>query len=114
MYLLLIFIFKFFFIAQDNNKFASELVPISTKVKGKDEMFCVDEHPRPQSTIEALNKLKPVFKKDGTVTAGNASVSFIFIHYYFIFLSTAFFLIIVLYFEYFYFREYVMVLLLLY
>ena len=35
--------------------------------------FAVDEHPRPQSTMEALAKLAPVFKKDGVVTAGNAS-----------------------------------------
>lgn len=59
--------------AQDGNKFSSELVPVPVKVKGKEELFNIDEHPRPQSTIEALNKLKPVFKKDGTVTAGNAS-----------------------------------------
>lgn len=59
--------------AQEKNKFASELVPIALNVKGKEEVFSVDEHPRPQSTIEGLNKLKPIFKKDGTVTAGNAS-----------------------------------------
>jgi acetyl-CoA acetyltransferase family protein len=35
--------------------------------------FAVDEHPRPQTTMEALAKLAPVFKKDGVVTAGNAS-----------------------------------------
>ena len=35
--------------------------------------FAVDEHPRPQSTLETLGKLPPVFKKDGVVTAGNAS-----------------------------------------
>ena len=39
------------------------------------ESFEVDEHPRPQSTIETLAKLPAVFKKGGTVTAGNASVS---------------------------------------
>lgn len=59
--------------ANDNKRFASEIVPVPIKVKGKDVMFEVDEHPRPQSTIEALKNLKPVFKKDGTVTAGNAS-----------------------------------------
>jgi acetyl-CoA acetyltransferase len=37
------------------------------------ELFRVDEHPRPQSTIESMAKLPAVFKKDGTVTAGNAS-----------------------------------------
>lgn len=39
------------------------------------EAFEVDEHPRPQTTMESLAKLPPVFKKGGTVTAGNASVS---------------------------------------
>jgi len=34
-----------------------------------------DEHPRPDSTVEVLSTLPPVFKKNGTVTAGNASVS---------------------------------------
>lgn len=53
-------------------------MPVPVKIKGKEEMMIVDEHPRPQSTIEALSKLKPVFKKDGTVTAGNASVRFFF------------------------------------
>lgn len=38
------------------------------------EVFEVDEHPKPQTTAEGLTKLKPVFKKGGTVTAGNASV----------------------------------------
>lgn len=41
------------------------------------EMFEVDEHPRPQTTMESLTKLPPVFKKNGTVTAGNASVRFL-------------------------------------
>ena len=58
-------------------------------VKGKKgpEEFKVDEHPKPNSTIEQLAKLAPVFKKDGTITAANASVrdyhmqnSFIFIN----------------------------------
>lgn len=43
------------------------------KVKKQIEEFSVDEHPRPQTTIEGLAKLPPVFKKDGMVTAGNAS-----------------------------------------
>lgn len=44
-------------------------------VKGKKgpEEFKVDEHPKPNSTIEQLAKLAPVFKKDGTITAANAS-----------------------------------------
>lgn len=52
------------------------MAPVQIKVKGKDTLFDVDEHPRPQSTIEGLAKLKPVFKQGGTVTAGNASVCF--------------------------------------
>lgn len=45
-------------------------------VKGRKgpEEFKVDEHPKPDSTIEQLAKLAPVFKKDGTITAANASV----------------------------------------
>ena len=42
-------------------------------MKGKEVVFDVDEHPRPQTTLEALSKLSSVFKKDGAVTAGNAS-----------------------------------------
>lgn len=39
-------------------------------------MFDTDEHPRGDISIEALQKLPPVFKKNGTVSAGNASVSY--------------------------------------
>lgn len=42
--------------------------------KSGDEVFDVDEHPR-EATLEAMAKLPPVFKKNGTVNAGNASVS---------------------------------------
>lgn len=59
--------------AHDNGRFKSELVPVPVTVKGKEIMFDVDEHPRPQTTIEGLTKLNPVFKKGGVVTAGNAS-----------------------------------------
>lgn len=55
--------------------FADEVVPVpvrNPKTK-KDEMFERDEHMRPESTLEGLAKLKPVFKADGVVTAGNAS-----------------------------------------
>ncbi len=41
--------------------------------KGPPQVFCTDEHPRPETTAEALAKLKPIVKPDGTVTAGNAS-----------------------------------------
>jgi len=47
-------------------------VPIPQK-KGDTLLFSVDEHPRPDTTMEALSKLKPVVKSDGTITAGNAS-----------------------------------------
>jgi acetyl-CoA acyltransferase len=47
-------------------------VPIPQK-KGDPILFSLDEHPRPDTTLEALSKLKPVVKSDGTITAGNAS-----------------------------------------
>jgi acetyl-CoA acyltransferase len=47
-------------------------VPIPQK-KGDAQLFAQDEHPRPETTLEALTKLKPVVKSDGTITAGNAS-----------------------------------------
>ncbi|OMJ29851.1 3-ketoacyl-CoA thiolase, mitochondrial [Smittium culicis] len=59
--------------ANDNGVFNNEIAPIELKSRKGTEMFSVDEHPRPASTIEALNKLKPVFVKDGLVTAGSAS-----------------------------------------
>jgi acetyl-CoA C-acetyltransferase len=55
-------------------RFKAEIVavPIPQK-KGEPKAFDTDEHPRPGTTAESLGKLKPAFKKDGTVTAGNAS-----------------------------------------
>ncbi len=51
-----------------------EIVPVSVpQRKGDPVMFAVDEGPRKDTTVEKLAKLRPVFKKDGTVTAGNAS-----------------------------------------
>ena len=47
-------------------------VPISQK-KGEPLLFAQDEHPRPDTTLEALSKLRPVVKPNGTITAGNAS-----------------------------------------
>lgn len=60
--------------ANDQGVFKNEITPFPVKVKGKDVDFAVDEHPKPQATSDGLAKLKPVFKKDGVVTAGNASV----------------------------------------
>jgi acetyl-CoA acyltransferase 2 len=59
--------------ASEAGRFASEIAPIELPSKKGPVTFQVDEHPRPQSTLEALAKLSPVFKKDGVVTAGNAS-----------------------------------------
>lgn len=60
--------------AQENGKFDDQIVPVSIpKRKGDSTQFKTDEHPRPDVTIDSLSKLKPVFKKDGTVTAGSAS-----------------------------------------
>jgi acetyl-CoA C-acetyltransferase len=57
-----------------DGKFRQEIVPVVLKQKkGEDVIFDTEEHPRPDTTVEALAKLKPAFAKDGTVTAGNAS-----------------------------------------
>lgn len=57
----------------DEGAFNAEIAAVKIKVKGKEVDFVVDEHPRPQTTIENLAKLPAIFKKDGVVTAGNAS-----------------------------------------
>ncbi|XP_049756147.1 3-ketoacyl-CoA thiolase, mitochondrial [Elephas maximus indicus] len=59
--------------ANDAGYFNDEMVPIEVKTKKGKQSVQVDEHARPQTTLEHLNKLPPVFKKEGTVTAGNAS-----------------------------------------
>ena len=59
--------------AQKDGKFKNEIVPMVLKSKKGDSIFKVDEHPRAGMTMETLARLDPVFKKDGTVTAGNAS-----------------------------------------
>lgn len=53
--------------------FADEIVPVSVKVQGKEVLIQMDEAPRPETTQEALAKLKPAFDAGGTVTAGNSS-----------------------------------------
>ena len=55
------------------NKFVDEIVPVKIKVKKEEIEFNKDEYPKAGSTVEKLAKLRPAFKKDGTVTAGNAS-----------------------------------------
>lgn len=54
-------------------RFKSQIVPITLKTRKGEVVFDTDEHPRPGTTMEMLAKMKPAFKKDGTVTAGNAS-----------------------------------------
>ncbi len=58
-------------------KFEEEIIPVKARLfeggQVKEVDFAMDESPRAETTIEALAKLKPVFAKDGTVTAGNAS-----------------------------------------
>jgi acetyl-CoA C-acetyltransferase len=53
--------------------FKSQIVPITLKTRKGDVVFDTDEHPKAGTTMETLAKMKPAFKKDGTVTAGNAS-----------------------------------------
>jgi len=60
--------------AIEAGRFADEIVPVMIpQRKGDPIRFDKDEHVRPGTTVESLAKLKPAFKKDGTVTAGNAS-----------------------------------------
>ncbi|XP_036085929.1 3-ketoacyl-CoA thiolase, mitochondrial [Rousettus aegyptiacus] len=59
--------------ANDAGSFNNEMAPIEVKTKKGKQTVQVDEHPHPQTTLEKLNKLPPVFKKEGTVTAGNSS-----------------------------------------
>jgi acetyl-CoA C-acetyltransferase len=59
--------------AIESGRFADEIVPVAIpQRKGDPLLFATDESPRKDSTLEALRALKPIFKKDGTVTAGNA------------------------------------------
>ena len=53
-------------------RFKGQIVPVTLKTRKGEVVFDTDEHPR-ATTLEALAKMKPAFKKDGTVTAGNAS-----------------------------------------
>ena len=59
--------------AMAEGKFDEEIVPVPIKVKKETVLFTKDEGPRAGVTAESISKLKPAFKADGTVTAGNAS-----------------------------------------
>ena len=59
--------------AREEGRFDSEIVPVEVKARKKTMVFEQDEHLRPETTMETLAGLRPVFSKDGVVTAGNAS-----------------------------------------
>jgi acetyl-CoA acyltransferase 2 len=59
--------------AWDDCVFTDEVIPVPLKKKGQTVEFRADEHMRPETTLEGLAALKPYFKSDGLVTAGNAS-----------------------------------------
>jgi len=59
--------------SQMEDKFKDEIIGFKIKSKKAEIDFIKDEHPRKGINLEALSRLRPVFKKDGTVTAGNAS-----------------------------------------
>jgi acetyl-CoA C-acetyltransferase len=59
--------------ARKAGRFADEMVPVALEVRGAPTAFLTDEHPRDGSTMESLAKLPPVFRKDGTIHAGNSS-----------------------------------------
>jgi len=58
--------------AQKAGRFAAEIVAVEVRGKKGVETFAVDEAPRPDTTTDALAKLRPAFRPDGTITAGNA------------------------------------------
>jgi acetyl-CoA C-acetyltransferase len=59
--------------AINNGQFEDEIVPVKTRdIKGNETLIKIDEHPRPDTTLEKLAELPPVFRKGGTVTAGNS------------------------------------------
>jgi acetyl-CoA C-acetyltransferase len=59
--------------SMDENKFKDEIVPFEVKLRKSSFIFDKDEHPRPETTMDTLSALRPVFKKDGSVTPGNSS-----------------------------------------
>lgn len=58
--------------AQAAGRFDTEIVPVEIKSRNGMVAFKRDEHNRPEATVEGLTKLRPAFRKDGTITAGNA------------------------------------------
>jgi acetyl-CoA C-acetyltransferase len=60
-------------VAIAEGRFAGQIVPIVRKTRKGDVTFEIDEHGKPDTTLDTLAKMRPAFKPDGTVTAGNAS-----------------------------------------
>ncbi|WP_420135080.1 thiolase family protein [Rhodopseudomonas sp.] len=58
--------------AQKAGRFDDEIVPVTVKGRKGPETFAADEAPRPDTTVDVLARLKPAFRPDGTITAGNA------------------------------------------
>ncbi|MBV8912269.1 MAG: acetyl-CoA C-acyltransferase, partial [Acetobacteraceae bacterium] len=59
--------------AQEEGRFAAEIVPVEIELKRERKQVAADEHPRPGTTAEVLAKLRPAFRQGGSVTAGNSS-----------------------------------------
>ncbi|WP_298564016.1 acetyl-CoA C-acyltransferase family protein [uncultured Aliiroseovarius sp.] len=59
--------------AIEDGRFKSQILPIDVKVRREMVPFDTDEHPKASTTVESLTKLRPAFRKEGSVTAGNAS-----------------------------------------
>jgi acetyl-CoA C-acetyltransferase len=59
--------------AQSSGRFKDEIVPVNVKHRKGETVVDTDEHPKHGTTVDTLGKLRPAFKKDGSVTAGNAS-----------------------------------------
>ncbi len=55
-----------------DKKFVDQIVPVTYKSRGKEVIFSQDESPREETNLEQLSKLRPIFRKDGEVTAGNS------------------------------------------
>ncbi len=60
-------------VAQSEGRFTAEIAPVTVKTRKGETVVDTDEHPRPGATVEGMAKLPPVFRKDGTVHAGNSS-----------------------------------------
>jgi acetyl-CoA C-acetyltransferase len=63
---------KRFAAAQSAGRFTGEIVGVEVKARKGPQVFATDEANRPETTLEVLAKLRPAFRKDGTITAGNA------------------------------------------